>query len=70
MPAVNKEKHVMKRYKCNYCSKIFSNEGNRIRHQDYFCKDKQKATICPVPEKNRKDVMEQKADLAVQRIRN
>ena len=54
MPAVNKDKHVMKRYKCNYCSKIFSNEGNRIRHQDYFCKDKQKATICPVPEKELK----------------
>ena len=26
VPAVNKDKHVMKRYKCNYCSKIFSNE--------------------------------------------
>ena len=52
VPNVNKDKHVMKRYKCNYCSKIFSNEGNRIRHQDYFCKDKQKATICPEPEKN------------------
>ena len=26
VPAVNKDKHVMKRYKCNYCSKIFSNK--------------------------------------------
>ena len=54
VPAVNEDKHVMKRYKCNYCSKIFSNEGDRIRHQDYFCKDKQKVTICPLPEKKLK----------------